>query len=369
MPQIAGFRGLLADPAQPGSPPTRDVGRCIYRYHQIFAGPGRAFTRKNLIVAVGLSPWTEGMIRPHEETAAADRDAELARIRSTRTHAAPFVAGFRDQPEEVDRLLRKHEGGKPTLEHTTADGTVHRVWRIQDAELLGKLRHYFAPKKLHVLAGHDRYEAMLAYQAELAGQGTLATYSSANYGLACLANLDDPTLATAARHRIVRGAIDREALLAKARTHFIVDKLADAGGDLGKLFGALRETVAHQPAFVAVFPGERDAWKLTLSPDVSPFAEGVAPHRALQKLDPVVLDGMFVQRHLAGREIATTVDPAAALADPAAALVLLVRPLTIEQIVSVDEVGARLPAGSTAIHPPILDGLVRLAIDPDEDLV
>ena len=136
-------------------------------------------------------------------------------------------------------------------------------------------------------------------------------------------------------------------------------------------FAALAESVAHQPAFIAVFAGEADAWKLTLSPDVSPFAEGGALHRGLQKLDPVVVDGMFVARALPGAQLTTTTDPQAALAalGTGADVALIMRPLSVEQIAHVDELGQLLPASSTAFHPPIAPGLVSLVIDPDEDLV
>jgi len=304
-------------------------------------------------------------------TTEAGRVAELETIRAGRSHTEPILAGFRDPATEVDRLFRRIESGKPTFEVTTPDGTEHRVWRVQDAELFGKLRHYFAPRKLHLLDGHDRYEAMLAYQAELAAHKPLVQYSSANYALACLVNLEDPTLATAPRHRIVRGDHAHEAVLAAARAHFIVDKLEGAARDVGKQLAALATTVAHQPAFVVVFPGTPDAYKLTLSPDVSPFAEGVASHRALQKLDPVVVDGLFVGRAMVGAQVTTTTSLPDALAalDTGAAAILVMRPLSVEQIAHVDELGQLLPAGSTAFHPPIAPKLIAMPIDPDEDLV
>ncbi|MEJ7601412.1 MAG: DUF1015 family protein [Kofleriaceae bacterium] len=350
----------------------RDPSRAVYRYHQVFAGPGRTFTRKNLILAVRLTPWSEGAVRPHEATLPAGRERALASIRANGGHIEPLLLGFRDPPNEVERLMRKAEGARATLEHTTADGTIHRLWRVQDAEVLGKLRHHFAPKKLHVLDGHDRYEAMLAYSEELAGKHAVPMYSAANYGLACLVNIEDPTLVTAPRHRILRGGeLDKAAVLAAAKQHFIVEPLAGAAKDLGKLVAALGQTIAHQPAFVVAFAGDPDAWKLTLSPDVSPYAEGVVVHRALQKLDPVVVDNLFIARTMPGLELATDIDPGAALAtlDEGARAVILMRPLSVEQIAHVDELGHLLPAGSTAFHPPIANGLVSFAIDPDEDLV
>jgi uncharacterized protein (DUF1015 family) len=327
------------------------------------------FERKNLIVAVSMTPYAEGQIRPHEATTTASRDAALAKLRADRTHAVPILAGFRDPATDVDRLFRKIESTKTTLERTSPDGTVHRLWRVQDAEVLGKLRHVLTPRKLHLLDGHDRYEAALAYRDELSAT-PLPQYSSANYVLACLVNLEDPTLATAPRHRIARGTLDVEKVIAAARTHFIVDKLPGSARDLATQFAALRETVAHQPAFIVVFAGTADAYKLTLSPEVSPYAEGAAPHRALQKLDPVVVDSLFVARTMAGTSITTEVDIEKAIAalDTGAAAIVVVRPLSIEQITHVDELGQLLPPESTAFFPSVAP-LVSMPIDPDEDLV
>lgn len=372
MPQVAGFRGALQLPDEPKpglAGVARDASRAVYRYHQIFAGPGRSLTRKSLYAAVQLTPYSEGQIRPHEHSSPAGKAAALARIEALGAHVEPVLMGFRDPATEVERLCRKAEGGAPVVDLTSADGVIHKLWRIQDAETIGGLRRYFAPKKLHVLDGHDRYEAMLAYHQALAAKQSLLAYSSASYGLACLTSLDDPSLATSPRHRILRGA-KREAL-AGLGNRFIVEKLAGAAKDLKAQFAALADTVAHQPAFVAVFAGEPDAWKLTLSPEVSPVAEGVSVHRALQKLDPIVIQHLVVDRVFPKSESSTETDVQVALAqlEKGADAVFIMRPLSVAEIAHVDELGGMLPAGSTAFHPALAKHLVGLVIDPDEDLV
>lgn len=360
MPHIAGFRGVVH--AQ-----ERDPIRAIYRYHQRFAGPGRTFERKQLIAAIALSPYADGIVRPHEATLEEDRAAALAALTSTRTYTVPVLFGYRDPIGEVDRLCRKFESAMPTIELDTPGGA-HRLWRINDAELLGKLRHHFAPRKLHLLEGHARYEAALAYRDSF---GAVAQFASVNYVLASLVMLDDPTLATAPRHRVLRGAIDVDAVIAAARAHFIVEKLPGSARDLAKQFAALRDTVAHQPGFIVVFAGTADAYKLTLSPDVSPFSEGAAPHRALQKLDPVVADGLLIARAMPGVTMTTEVDVEKAIGalDLGASAIVVMRPLSVEQIAHVDEQGLLLPPSSTAFHPPIPANLVAMPVDPDEDLV
>jgi uncharacterized protein (DUF1015 family) len=389
MPQIAGLRGVLPDPSKvkeiiagPGGADLdvakglaaqaliRDPGRALYRYHQAFTEPGsgRTLVRKMFVGAVRLEPWTDGLIRPHEATVPAQKAAALAALQATKIASAPVLAGYRDAAAEVDRLFRRVDGDRPTLEVTTPDQAVHRLWRAPSAELLGQLRHVFAPKKLNVLEGHDRYEAMLAYRDELGAKHPLAMYSSANYALMCLVNLDDPTLFVTARHRVIRGAPPSQEVLAAAKPHFIIEKLAGAAKDVAKQRAALADMLAHQPAFVVVWAGEPDAWKLTLSPDVSPVNIGVAVHRGLQKFEPIVADALFIERAMPGAKIETTASAEDALAAKADAVVIM-RALTIEQICHAGDLGQVLPAGSTAFLPKLPAGLVSSIIDPDEDLV
>jgi hypothetical protein len=209
---------------------------------------------------------------------------------------------------------------------------------------------------------------MLAYRDELAAKRSLAMYSSANYALMCLVNLDDPTLLAQPRHRVIRSATGSQAVLAAAKQYFVIEKLAGAANDLSKLRVALADTIAHQPAFVMAWSGEPDAWKLTLSPDVSPINAGVQVSRALQKLDPVVVDQLLVERTMPGAKLETVVTIEDALSAKADAVVLM-RPLTIEQLNHIADLGQVLPAGSTAFVPKLATGLVSSVIDPDEDLV
>ena len=388
MSQIAGLRGVLPEPtklaetvAAAGKPGfdvpkglgagalVRDVGRCLYRYHLAFPDPAAARTlvRKMVVCAVRLEPWADGQVKPHEAARPAGKAAIAAELKAQRAQTQPVLAGYRDAAAEVDRLFRRVDSDRPTLELTTPDGAIHRLFRVQDAELFGKLRHLFAPKKLQVLDGHDRYEALLDYRDGLAASQPLALYSAANFALTSLVRLDDPALIVAPRHRVVRRAPASATVLAAAKPHFLIEKLAGAAKDPARLAAALGDTLAHQPAFVVAWAGEADAWKLTLALDVSPLAEGVQVHRALQKYDPVVVDDLFVARAMAGAatETATTIPAALAAKGDA---VIIVRPLTIDQLSHVVELGQTLPAGSTAFAPALAPGLISALIDPDEDL-
>lgn len=388
MPQIAGFRGALwnaskVDVAKVATAPVkrasallasgelvRDPTRAMYRYFQTFDHGGRAINRAMLVCAVRLAPWSDGSIRAHEETNAKAREAALQDITDAGAYTEPVFAGYRDAAREADRLLRGIEDGRPVAEVKTPEGTLHRLWRLSSAEVIGKLGKLFTQKRLHVLDGHARYEAMLAHAKQI-GADAQPQYSSANYGLACLVNIDDPTIIVAARHRVIRGeTIDRDAVLTAAKQYFIVDPLAGAATDLARQDAALADVVAHQPAFIAMFAGHPDAYKLTLKPDISPVYEGISVHRALQKYGPIVIEHLFLARCVPGASSKTELEPAAVHAAVAAGapLGLVINTLTLDQVIHVDELNALLPFGSTAFAPPLAN-LVSFFIDPDEDLV
>jgi uncharacterized protein (DUF1015 family) len=386
MPHVAGLRGIVAEQAKVsdaiGKPLdlakgladgtlTRDASRAVYRYHQIFTGGNRSFTRKSFACAVRLSDWADGEIRGHEEVSPAVREQHLARIRANKGHTDAILCGVRDPASEVERIFRGIENGRPILDVTTPDGTVHKLWRSNSAELIGKLRTYFTPKKLHLLEGHSLYDAMLGYRDELAAKAPLSMYASANYGLAYVVSIDEPGLVSAPAHRVITGSTAKSGdALAAATKHFIVEKIASGASDLGRLHAVLADTVAHQPAFVVVFADDPDAYKLTLSPDVSPMNEGVKADRAVAKLDPFVIEQLFVAKHLGGGTSTIERDSANAIAalGKGASVALITRPLALQQIIHVDELNERLPAHSTAFVPEIAQGLVSFAVDVDEDV-
>jgi len=380
MPQIAGFRGVVVDPTKkltdtPGKIAkgelARDSSRALYRYHQIFKNPddGRVFTRKSFFAVVRLAAWNDPMVRATEATDPAERETALRAISDTSIELTPVLAGYRDAAGEIERILRKADNDRPNLE-VTIDDVSHRLWRVSDAEMFGKIRNTIAPKKIQVLEGHGVYEAMLAHEAKLDAGGNLAPQSTARYGLMCLTAMDDPMLAVAPRHRVLRGSIAKDAVLAGAKPTFLVDKIAGAADNPKALRAALADSIAHQPAFLVVFKGDPDAWKLTLSPDVTATTEGIAVHRALQRLDPVIVDHLFTPRFAkdAKQSTVTSLEAALAAVKGGADAVAIMRAVGPEQITHVADVGQTLPAASTAFYPPVLP-MVAYVIEPDLDVL
>jgi uncharacterized protein (DUF1015 family) len=370
MVEVAGFRGALLNPyridaASVGAAPVtgvrarlagdelvRDSHTSVYRYHQTFG----TRTRKTTLAAVELHPWNAGVIRAHERTSGMARELATRGITTEAAHTEALFCGYRDEARELDRLLALIERQQPALVVTTADGTLHTLWRESDPNVIELVRALFAPKKLHVLDGHARYDGMLAYRDSF---GELPARSAARFGLTCLANLDDVGQGLAARHRVVRGPKGRMDVLTAAKPFFEYERVPGGAVNSGKQQAALAE-LGDRCGFLALFPNDPDAWKLALLPSVKVNAG--------QRIDPIVVEDVFLGRVVQGAKARSVLEPATvvkAVSDGAVGLIL--RPIALANVLRADETGELLPFGSTAFCPP-LARLVTYLIDPNEQL-
>jgi uncharacterized protein (DUF1015 family) len=360
----------------------RDDRRAVYRYQQTFTHPdlgGREVTRSGFIAAVRLHDPAEGRILPHERTLPGPRADRLALMKATSAHFSQIFALFRDTTGDVERLFRRVEREAPAVD-ATLDGVRHRLWRMADAEAIGKLRHLLAPRKLYIADGHHRFETMRGLRDHLAAKAPLSPYSSAQYATMFLAPMDQGGLLILPTHRVLHGVdgLTPASLVARARAHFLVDRIPGAARDLAAMRAAVADAPEHQPAFAAVFPGEADAWRFTLEPGANALALSLAP-RTTAKLDVSVLHNVLLDRVLgispAQQEAQTHLryarDAGAALAElarPGTQAVFLLAPSTVEQVVHVADAGDVMPQKSTYFFPKLASGLVMNQVDPDEDL-
>ncbi|HVV85840.1 MAG TPA: DUF1015 domain-containing protein [Kofleriaceae bacterium] len=366
----------------------RDPSRSIYRIVETAppAVPGaRPPVRRGVIAAIRLETGGDTRMGVAERAIPARVEERVASLKATGLQVEPLLATYADAPGEVERLLRQGETRTPTIDLTTADGVRHQVWRIADAELIGKVRRAMMAKKLLLLDGAHAYAAMLAYRDHLAsrvGGAGLAQYASPQYGLVHLCAANDEGLALRPTHRVLLdvGGFDRKTFLARAAEFFTVEVVRGGGTDAGAVLTALEQTHAHLPAIAVALPGERDAWRLTLDPHIDPRNHGVAGHPSVARLDVNLLHGLVFEHILGlgaaaqdtGRYVRYLTDPAAALATLTTAGVqaaFLLGTPKLEVVRHVADVNELLPPYSVRAFPELTAGLVSAAIDPDEDLM
>ncbi len=363
----------------------RDDRPALYRYHQVFTSAelgGRSVTRRGFIAAVRLHRFDERVILPHERTLSGPKADRLKLMDATSAHFSQIFTMYSDPAGETDRAFAAAESRAPAIDGTTTDGTQHLLWRLDDAEAIGRVVRLLAPLKLYIADGHHRYETMLALRErmrERAG-GALDSRSTAQFGTLFLCNMDDPGLVVLPIHRLVFGLADftPDRFLDKVKPWFDARPLAGAARDAAAVRSALADASRERPSFVAAFPG-RDPALLSLRDGVTPEKAGLRGAPAVTGLDVSVLHGLVLEQALgidrAAQEAQTNIeyvkDTSWARARAAAGdgqVAFLMHPTRVDQVKAVADASEFMPQKSTFFYPKIASGAVINPIRPDESL-
>ena len=205
---------------------TRDAEPSIWALEQDYVGPdGEARTRRGFLARVRVEDYGAGRIRPHERTHPGPREDRLRLTRSTRANLSPIFSLFSDPAGDAWAALAPATAAPPWGVSTDADGTVNRIWRVTDPDLIETVRRATASAELLIADGHHRYETARVYAEEIGGEG------EHRYVLMCLVALQDPGLTVFPTHRLVRGlsAEQRERLRTAIERDFDAVVLADTG--------------------------------------------------------------------------------------------------------------------------------------------
>jgi uncharacterized protein (DUF1015 family) len=364
----------------------RDDYRAIYRYHQVFRSAelgDREITRKGFVAQVRLHDFADKIILPHERTLRGPKIDRMNLMKATNAHFSQIFTMYRDPAGETERVFRKVERNAPDVDATTEDGVRHIVWRLRDHEQIGPLCRFIGPRPLYIADGHHRYETMLAmreHYAALAG-GTLSPHAQPQYGTMFLANMDDPGLVVLPTHRIVHGLAELTpaSMIEKAKEYFVVQMLRDGAREPARLREAIANGINHAPTFAAVFPGQADAYVLSLDPHTSPASLGLIGNSAVVKLDVTLLHALLLERVLgidaAAQEAQTNLryvkDTATALREIAAGegqVAFIMNPPRLEQIRAISDAGEVMPQKSTYFYPKLASGLIMHRVEPDGEI-
>jgi uncharacterized protein (DUF1015 family) len=332
-----------------------DREEALWPLEQEYEGAdGRRHTRRGVLCRVAVTEYGPGLVRPHERTQPGPKEDRLRLTRATRHNLSPI---FSLHEGNAWPLLEPAVGGEPWGEVTDPDGTVHRVWRVADPEVLAAVTAELAGSELLIADGHHRYETARTYADEIDGEG------AHRYTLMALVSLEDPGLTVFGYHRLLTGLAGTnkpEALAFAIREHFDVEEipleaLDPAGEDGVGVFGyadahfrrGFRLRLKENGAIAAALPGRSDAYR---------------------RLDAAILETLILRGALgmseedveAKRGIAYTASAGSAiesLGNGTDALFLM-RPTPVEQVRAVAAAGETMPPKSTYFFPKFLTGLV-----------
>ncbi len=376
----------------------RDDEPAFYLYHIDYKLPsGLRFTRKGFISLVKLSEFSEGIVKPHEQTF----DTVTAdRLRLMDTCQAQFSQIFSLYSDPEMQIMTALEAGcseKPIYEVKDADGGIHSIWPVTDKDILARVQELFKDNGVYIADGHHRNKTSLQYSKLIKDrQGELAAQSPYNYTMMYLCPMEDPGLKVLPTHRLVTlpddvlpGLPSMDELADMLSAYFHLEEITGGSREifLGEVLARMEEEVLvkqDKSTMFGLYHADEDrCFLLTLKKRASEIE--ALSHRppALQDLDVVVLSDLVVENVL-GLEyervehdnlVRYFADPDEALdvavkecveCENSLELLFLMNNTKVSQVKRVADEQLIMPHKATYFYPKLLTGLLLNKLIADE---
>lgn len=130
----------------------QETAECYYVYELVMNGRSQA----GIVACASVDDYLHQVIKKHENTR---EDKELDRIRHVdccQAQTGPIFLAYRAHPvlgKETGRAME----GKALYDFQAVDGVIHRVWKIEEAGSIARIRNAFREVgNIYIADGHHR---------------------------------------------------------------------------------------------------------------------------------------------------------------------------------------------------------------------
>ena len=334
----------------------RDDTAAIYVYEQ---SREPDLLQRGLLGAVELRHPDERVVLPHEDVMPGPVADRLELMRATGANLEPILLVY-DGGGDTVAVIDAAATDPPLVETVTEDGIRHRLWALTEPADLAAVASDLQPRQALIADGHHRYATYRRLQAEQRDAGRGA--GPWDRGLALLVDSGAYPLDLQAIHRVVEGLPLDEAV----KTAGTVFTAADLGQDDQAARGALQDASGH-----AFLLSDGESYALLTDPDPVAVAAAMPPrHSALWRdLDASVLHALLLEQLWQVPDGSPRVrylhdlEGALRTARQAGGTAILLRPVSVGDVMAVAAAGERMPRKSTSFGPKPRTGLVLRLLD------
>ena len=317
----------------------RESAPCFYAYFQRFTVPdtGQVLERKGFIGLGAVEDYSAGVVYRHEQTLSGPKKDRMELLRHTLAHFGQIFMLYTDPELAVDKILGEAATAGPVTTVKDEYDALHRVWKISDRAVTGRIQQLMANKKLLIADGHHRYETALAFHKEH------PQWKDAGNVMMTFVNMHSPGLEILATHRVLAGLARFDPASIPARPLGSLDELR-------QLFrtpapARIRIGLALPAGEVRLYERERKPGELDVQ---------VLHEELLAGVLGITEEAVREEKHI---EYVRGLDAAYAKVRAGAQVAFLLEPTTIQQVAAVAFSGGVMPQKSTDFYPKLLSGL------------
>jgi len=351
-----------------------DPKPCFYLTNISFSCMGDYHTRYGLIGRVRVEPFEKGIVLPHERTFSKVKSERLMLMKASHANFSPVFGLYAGGSDLMDRFNEIAHVQAPAIDLVDDKGHRHKLWCLDQDEVVNQLVAYFETRKIYIADGHHRYETALNYRNWVKeNHPELPADHPSNFIMMSLSSMIDPGMIILPAHRLLKTVDDEQAAVfaQRAAQFFDITAISSDNGAEGALkqFSRLLESKADQHAIGLYSRNPSMLQVMTLKEGVMERLFKDQIPAALRDLDVTILTHVilmelmgFDQQRLDDETqigYRTSIqDAVQAINEGAAQLAFILNPTKIEQVLRVSENGLIMPRKSTYFYPKVLSGLV-----------
>ena len=338
----------------------KDLNNSIYIYEEEFLLKNEIKKIKGFICNVKLEEFSKQVILPHEETLSKAKDDRFNLLKETSCNFSQIYSLYIDDEKRTKVDIDKLSQGKPDIETKSDDGIIHRLWIIDNKNVIEKITNDFKDRKLYIADGHHRYETALKYSKT-------SSLESSNYVMMMLMDMENDGLAILPTHRIIKNLhnFDPNTLIEQCKTYFDIVYWDNIDTLESKLYSYYLE---NKKAFAFCYDSTKACIMVLRSTDIM---DELLPKKsaAARDLDVTVLHELILKNFLGidnenmknqtnlsyTRCINVAID---SLKDDDVNCSFILNPTKISQIKNIALAGEKMPQKSTYFYPKLITGLV-----------
>ncbi len=309
-------------------------------------------------------------VRAHEKTLSKPKEDRLNLMRQCNANLEPIQLLYIDNDDKIRKLI-DNSLDEPIINVKGYDGFNHKLWKIEDKDLISTVQNKLKEKILFIADGHHRYQTAINYSNELRDKtGKADENASFNYRMVILANIFDEGLSILPTHRLIKKSnIDIDSIIEKLKEFFIVEEKKIENSDDNfkviseKIKQDLKSVKEHKLALYT--KGKYHILTLKNETSMDNFAKDKS--KVWRTLDVSILHKIILehflkinQENIEDHVKYTRVDEEAVkfVEEEKFDLSFLMNATKIEELKSVAEAGEHMPQKSTYFLPKMLSGLV-----------
>jgi len=320
----------------------------FYVYTMSYEVNGQKKHLAGLLGLIGLEELGKGSIYPHECTHSTPKQDRLNLLRSCDANISPIFSLYKSTGGKVSALFSKIIQSKPYFEATDADGSLHRLWKVDKKKDITVIKKELEDKPIFIADGHHRYETALEYQREMSKKrSSVKVKEPFDYVLMFFSNMLDEGLTILPTHRLIKEIPDD---IDKMLSEFFEIEIVNEDFDVARKMSGLKNVFGF-------FKNDSKQWyilhlKQDLLRDGSPD---------IREIDVFILHDVVLKRILHVTDIDYEMDIQRALEKVKKGkfeAVFFLNPTKVEDVEKAALSSMRMPPKSTYFYPKLLTGVV-----------